>query len=73
MHANSGTETLNVATIPQLRQRTRQSSVVSPFRPLSHSEARNSILPPRANMSPSQHFIGLTFAPDWAILPVPQQ
>ena len=44
MHKNSGLESLNVARIPQFRQRTRQSGVVSPFRLLSHSEARNSIL-----------------------------
>jgi hypothetical protein len=46
MHTSSGVESLNVAKIPQFRQRTRQSSVVSPFKLLSHSEARNPILPP---------------------------
>jgi hypothetical protein len=35
MHDNSGIESLNVAKIPQFRQRTRQSSVVSHLRLLS--------------------------------------
>jgi hypothetical protein len=35
MHDSSGIESLNAAKIPQFRQRTRQSGVVSPFRLLS--------------------------------------
>ena len=52
MHDSSGIESLNVAKIPQFRQRTRQFSVVSPFRLLSHSEARNPILIYVSNLSP---------------------
>jgi len=46
MHDRSGIESLNVAKIPQLRQRTRQSGVVSPLRLLSHSEVRTLSSPP---------------------------